>query len=126
MIELAKKHLKKVLEVCGTNRNCEYYPCHFDGQVCLWCYCPFYPCEDKNFGEWIERKDGTRVWSCMNCYWIHKPEVACEVLREILEITKDKSIDEAIELLNNKEMLLKIKDKVLKKLKKEKDDAGGF
>jgi Zn-finger protein len=116
MIELAKNHLKKVLEVCGANRNCPYYPCHFDGQVCLWCYCPFYPCEDTELGEYIERKDGTKVWSCVKCYWIHREEVATEILREILNITKDKDIDGALNLLDNHELMLKIKDNVKKKL----------
>jgi hypothetical protein len=115
MIDLAKDHLKKVLTICGANRDCEYYPCHFDGQCCLWCYCPFYPCEDDELGEWIQRKDGSKVWSCMNCHWIHKPEEACEVLKEILELTKDKGLDESIELLDNRELVLKIKEKVKNK-----------
>jgi Zn-finger protein len=118
MIELAKKHLKKVLRICGANRNCQYYPCHFDGQVCLWCYCPFYPCEDEELGEMIKRKDGTEIWSCMNCVWVHKPDVACEILREILELTKNKEIDEAVEMLDNEEIIMKIKENVEKKVGK--------
>ena len=117
MIELAKKHLKKVLRVCGANRNCQYYPCHFDGQVCLWCYCPFYPCGDEELGEIIKRKDGTEIWSCMKCVWIHRPDVACEVLKEILELTKDKKIDEAIEMLDNDE-ILRVKKSVENKVGK--------
>lgn len=119
MIDLAKNHLKKVLSLCGANRDCEYYPCHYDCQSCLWCYCPFYPCEDTDLGEFVKRKDGSLIWSCMNCKWIHKPEIAAEVLKEITEITKNKKIDESIEYIDNRELLLNIKKKVEEKLGKD-------
>ena len=48
MHPLAREHLKKVLsrkEVVGSDESCEYYPCHFVGQDCTWCFCPFYPAE---------------------------------------------------------------------------------
>ncbi|WP_456417556.1 cysteine-rich small domain-containing protein [Methanocaldococcus sp.] len=115
MIELAKNHLRKVLETCGANRNCKYYPCHFDEQVCLWCFCPFYPCEDYELGEYIERKDGSKIWSCSKCFWIHRIDVTVEILKEILNLTKDKEIDKGLELLNDHKLMLKIKDKVKEK-----------
>ena len=66
----------------------------------------------------IKRKDGTEIWSCMNCVWVHKPDVACEILREILELTKNKEIDEAVEMLDNEEIIMKIKENVEKKVGK--------
>jgi threonine-phosphate decarboxylase len=30
----------------GSNRECNYYPCHFESQDCTFCFCPFYPCQD--------------------------------------------------------------------------------
>ncbi|ABR56514.1 cysteine-rich small domain-containing protein [Methanococcus aeolicus] len=118
MLELHENHLKKVFNLCGANRDCEYYPCHYDNQVCLWCYCPFYPCNDEEFGELITRKDGTTIWSCMNCGWVHRPEVASEILKEILKITNDKNIDDAVNIMDNHELMLKIREKVKKKYKK--------
>ena len=32
-------------------KACPYYPCHFEGQSCEFCYCPFYPCGDESLGE---------------------------------------------------------------------------
>ncbi|BAP62350.1 cysteine-rich small domain-containing protein [Methanococcus maripaludis] len=119
MIDLAKDHLKKVLSLCGANRDCEYYPCHYENQSCLWCYCPFYPCEDENLGEFVKRKDGSLIWSCMKCNWIHKPEIASEVLKEITELTKDKKINDSIEFIDNHEILMNIKRRVEEKLGKD-------
>lgn len=55
----------------------------------------------------------------MNCKWIHNPEIASEVLREIVELTKDKKIDDSIEFIDNKEILMGIKKRVEKKLGKD-------
>jgi adenosylcobinamide hydrolase len=56
---------------------CPYYPCHFEGQRCEFCYCPFYPCEDESLGEWVESssKNGP-VWNCAGCTLLHKPGIA--------------------------------------------------
>ncbi len=86
MHPLAYEHLKKVLisGLVGPDESCDYYPCHFRGQDCTWCFCPFYPCKDQQTGgEWLKRKDGTSVWNCTHCYWIHRFEVA-SVLLEII------------------------------------------
>jgi adenosylcobinamide hydrolase len=56
--------------------NCPYYPCHFKGQSCDYCYCPFYPCHDESLGEWTESSGGGRVWNCAQCLLLHGPEVA--------------------------------------------------
>ncbi len=71
-------------ELKGSNTSCKYYPCHFEGQDCTFCFCPFYPCEDGSTGgRWVVGRRGNRVWSCKYCHWIHRPDVAAKVLREI-------------------------------------------
>ncbi|WP_456471797.1 cysteine-rich small domain-containing protein [Methanocaldococcus sp.] len=115
MIDLAKDHFKKVIEL-GVNRNCPYYPCHFDGQTCIWCFCPFYPCEDYELGEYIEGKNG-KIWSCQKCFWIHKIDVAIEVYKEILYLIKYLNEEEALDLFNNHKLMLSIKDKVKERLR---------
>ena len=54
--------------------KCEYYPCHFEGQDCTHCYCPLYPCEDPELGEWIKSSRGYPVWTCKDCMLLHKKE----------------------------------------------------
>jgi len=56
--------------------NCQYYPCHFQGQSCDFCYCPFYPCRDENLGQWTSGSNGGRVWNCARCTLLHEPVVA--------------------------------------------------
>ncbi|HSD56731.1 MAG TPA: glycerophosphodiester phosphodiesterase family protein, partial [Methanotrichaceae archaeon] len=57
--------------------NCEYYPCHhFEGQECTHCFCPLYPCRDQELGRFVRTKRGKRVWTCIDCKLVHKPEVA--------------------------------------------------
>ncbi|NOZ59529.1 MAG: cobyric acid synthase [Euryarchaeota archaeon] len=72
-------------ELVGKKTSCEYYPCHFEGQDCTHCFCPFYPCEDTSTGgRWVvSRRSGRRVWSCKYCHWIHRRDAAERVLREL-------------------------------------------
>ncbi|MBP1928679.1 adenosylcobinamide hydrolase [Methanolinea mesophila] len=60
--------------------DCPYYPCHFPGQRCDFCYCPFYPCRDEGLGQWMESSSGGKVWNCSRCTLVHEPEVT-EYLR---------------------------------------------
>jgi adenosylcobinamide hydrolase len=61
--------------------GCPYYPCHnFGEQQCSFCYCPLYPCMDPEFGHIIETPNGS-LWSCMNCRFIHEPEVTAHLLQ---------------------------------------------
>lgn len=53
--------------------GCEYYPCHFEGQDCTFCFCPFYPCLIYELGGYLKDE---RVWSCQNCDFVHKKDVA--------------------------------------------------
>jgi len=56
--------------------DCPYYPCHFKGQSCDFCYCPFYPCKDESLGQWVSGSNGGRVWNCARCKLLHKPAIA--------------------------------------------------
>ncbi|MCD4807564.1 MAG: threonine-phosphate decarboxylase CobD [Methanococcoides sp.] len=88
--DYAEERLKETIESAGTGlpacrHTCEYYPCHFSGQDCTFCFCPFYPCEDpKTGGSWIESTTGIEVWSCEKCKILHKPEVVQEVLHILM------------------------------------------
>jgi len=56
--------------------KCPYYPCHFPGQACDFCYCPFYPCRDESLGQWVESASGGKVWNCATCKLLHETETA--------------------------------------------------
>jgi Zn-finger protein len=105
----ARNHFYKICKegkwvLLGANKECEYYPCHFMGQDCTWCFCPFYPCKDnKTGGEWVKTEKGV-VWGCSNCYWIHKPEVA----KEICEKFNTFGIDRVKILEKRKEEIKKV------------------
>ncbi|HMA04571.1 MAG TPA: adenosylcobinamide amidohydrolase [Methanomicrobiales archaeon] len=66
--------------------GCPYYPCHFEGQRCDYCYCPLYPCLDPTLGQWVESKNGGRVWNCSGCTLLHIPKVT-EYLKKNPEAT---------------------------------------
>ena len=75
-IKIAAKDGRK-----GSNTDCDYYPCHFEGQDCTFCFCPFYPCEDdRTGGNWIESSSGGQVWSCLNCNIVHEEKVVNDLL----------------------------------------------
>lgn len=87
--ELAEKEIGRALEkgVAARSRTeCEYYPCHFAGQDCTFCFCPFYPCEDRRTGgEYVVKSTGGSVWSCAGCCIIHRGEVADKVLKALMK-----------------------------------------
>ncbi len=67
-------------KILGSKIDCEYYPCHFEGQDCTFCYCPFYPCFLYRLGGEIVKSSNKYVWSCKNCRWIHEKENVEEVV----------------------------------------------
>lgn len=67
----------------GPDRGCAYYPCHFEGQDCTFCYCPFYPCNDPELGEVLRSRRGGEIWNCTYCLFIHRTEVCRYVMSEI-------------------------------------------
>ena len=103
--ELSRNHYEKFLngEIShGPNRECEYYPCHWDGQYCDFCYCPFYPCGDSSTGgEWIK---GKNVWNCKECTWPHQKEAVNCIRGPIEEI-----LEEVDDLKTKKKTLLKLR-----------------
>jgi glycerophosphoryl diester phosphodiesterase len=57
--------------------NCEYYPCHhFQDQDCTHCFCPLYPCRDRDLGRFVRTGRGKRVWTCIDCRLVHTPSAA--------------------------------------------------
>ena len=102
---LSHNHYDKFLngEIAhGPNRECEFYPCHFEGQYCDFCYCPFYPCGDSSTGgQWIKGKD---VWNCKECTWLHEKQTV-ECLRKPLEDI----LEDVEDLKTKKKMLLKLR-----------------
>lgn len=80
--------LKKVREELekgdiGSDESCPYYPCHYRGMNCTFCYCPFYYCYDEQMGCWITSSRGKRLWSCEDCLFIHRHDVVDFVLGEM-------------------------------------------
>ena len=67
----------------GPNEKCSYYPSHFKGQDCTFCYCPFYPCNDDGFGRMLKGKRGSEIWDCSFCLFIHRREVGKFIMSEI-------------------------------------------
>jgi len=69
----------------GPNPDCEYGPCHYVGQDCTYCFCPFHPCGDEELGGYIETSKG-RYWSCMHCHLIHRVPVCKHIASRITEL----------------------------------------
>ena len=44
---MGQEYLKEIVRAeiargwIGCNRKCKYNPCHYEGQDCTFCYCPF-------------------------------------------------------------------------------------
>ncbi|MCX6691341.1 MAG: adenosylcobinamide amidohydrolase [Methanoregula sp.] len=74
-----------------TPEDCPYYPCHFAGQRCDFCYCPLYPCRDESLGQWVESSNKRNVWNCSQCTLLHEPEVA-EYLKQHPDALKDELV----------------------------------
>lgn len=92
----------------GLDYDCEYLPCHKDMEACDFCYCPFYPCADPSTGgKWIKDKN---VWSCVDCFWIHK-EIPDKCIRDEI----DKILTDIEDLNIKKEELLRVRRECLLK-----------
>jgi threonine-phosphate decarboxylase len=101
LIEALKKHIIRDVK---KGADCKYYPCHFSGMDCTFCFCPFYPCLDEKRGSFIVGKRGTKVWTCKECAEIHDPKKVKLILSQ--------SMAEEIENLSKKERQ-KIKTSVM-------------
>ncbi|AKB84339.1 threonine-phosphate decarboxylase CobD [Methanococcoides methylutens] len=109
--EYGEEKLKHTIECAASgepaSRNtCEYYPCHFNGQDCTFCFCPFYPCEDlRTGGKWIDSTTGSKVWSCEDCTVIHKKDVVQDVLKILM---RDSEADDNLKVAWEKVILSNI------------------
>ncbi|WP_406661541.1 aminotransferase class I/II-fold pyridoxal phosphate-dependent enzyme [Methanolobus sp. ZRKC3] len=88
--EEAREKLEETIEHGGADsassrENCDYYPCHFHGQDCTFCFCPFYPCDDERTGgKLIDSAAGGKVWSCEFCNLLHQAHNAKKVLEALM------------------------------------------
>lgn len=125
-----KENLKNKKGKTGENgrKTCEYYPCHFEGQDCTFCYCPFYPCNDTRTGGCFVEKTRTKelVWSCIDCYIVHLREPVDQIMEYLM---KDEDTDKMIECAWNKVMIpiLEQKDEkqilaICKEIKKQNEN----
>ena len=100
--EEAREKLEETIEHGGNDEassrnNCDYYPCHFHGQDCTFCFCPFYPCDDERTGgKWIDSATGGKVWSCEFCDLLHQADNAKQVLDVLMnEGDTDENVEKA-------------------------------
>ncbi len=84
------------------NKFCDYFPCHKNLEDCTFCYCPFYPCENQEKGEYKILSAKRRIWSCSNCSWIHSREIVDKLFKLIK--TKGQDWLEHNQNLNNKDV----------------------
>jgi len=74
---------KALKEGIDKGENCYYYPCHFKGQDCTFCFCLFYPCMDKILGKMITGRHENKIWTCKNCNKIHTPRIVEALVEEL-------------------------------------------
>jgi len=105
---LARRNIEDVLKggIRVGRRDCEYYPCHFEGQDCTFCFCPFYPCNDvRTGGKYVESSTGKMVWSCIDCTIIHDPDVAQEILVALMALKPGEEMRSVFESVVTKHLL---------------------
>jgi Zn-finger protein len=71
------------------NFACRYYPCHNNLEDCTFCYCPFYPCQDKTKGGKFIIINKDSIWDCSDCNYIHKKIIVDKLFRLIRLIEND-------------------------------------
>ena len=76
-------------------------------RIVLGVFCPFYPCFDPQTG--VEFNE--RGWGCSKCHWIHKPQVAEQILEEL----KLLDISNPEELAAESERIKEIRNRVFRK-----------
>jgi len=54
------------------NKMCEFYPCHFEGQNCMFCYCPLYWLPIDCGGNYTFLKGGLK--DCSKCAVPHRED----------------------------------------------------
>lgn len=104
------------------NKACRFFPCHTGLEDCTFCYCPFYPCLDKNLGRFIYLpKHKENIWSCKSCSWIHKRKVTENIFTLI---RKNKYRNTGIIILSHGSKLKKANASLEKTVKAIKNKTG--
>ena len=87
-LDIIKSRVNREIEKgwIGPDRSCEYYPCHYDGMDCTFCYCPFFPCRDPRYGRYVENPKLGQVWDCSDCLMIHHMAVCKHVIARMREM----------------------------------------
>lgn len=106
---LINKAIKRK-KITGIDEKCEYFPCHNGLEDCTFCYCPFYPCYQKDTGgfEKVSSRTSKSVWACSSCIFPHKVKNAKEILIGLIELGIN------IDLIS-KDKLMELHSKILKK-----------
>ena len=52
-------------------KDCPYYPCHKQIEICEFCYCPLYPCKNTSRGGYWKKVKTGRLWACEKCVYPH-------------------------------------------------------
>ncbi|MDR0198478.1 MAG: cobyric acid synthase, partial [Methanomassiliicoccaceae archaeon] len=79
----------------GPDPECEHGTCHYVGQDCTYCFCPFHPCGDTDLGEEITTKNGT-YWSCLYCHLVHRTPVCRYIASRIKELNIEEPTDKRL------------------------------
>ncbi len=126
-------NIKKTHEMTNRlNRHCAYFPCHDGLEDCIFCYCPFYPCKDKNAGRYIITRDNQKIWSCKDCNWIHKKKVVDKIfnmvrdsdLKRRVGVSRLRAADTGVIILGHGSNLKRANDSLRKLAKAIKRENG--
>ncbi|MCS7097500.1 MAG: aminotransferase class I/II-fold pyridoxal phosphate-dependent enzyme [Candidatus Methanomethyliaceae archaeon] len=97
LLEALDNIINSMKKIYPNNPICMERKCHKYVFDCRLCFCPFYPCLDETTGgKFIERETEGIVWSCIDCTWVHRVEVADKILEELADIDIKKVDPEAI------------------------------
>jgi len=83
--------------------DCPHYPCSIYGDNCKYCYCPFYNrfCYDESIGgNFIETKNGYKIWDCSNCKIIHRDDIVLLIDLDINENNLEKIKEKWLKIIN--------------------------
>lgn len=94
-MDCIKKKVKEEIDRgwIGPDLSCDYHPCHFSNQDCTFCYCPFYPCNDKTLGSELIGRNNSIIWNCTDCLFIHRQDVGRFVSSEIKRLNITEALD---------------------------------
>ena len=95
-MEWTKEKVNEELKIgwTGPNESCAYHPCHYQGQDCTYCFCPFYPCQDPQLGQFVtSSRTGQHVWSCVDCHLMHR-EGPCRYVAERVSSMEIRDVDD--------------------------------